>query len=89
MLTWIEAHGLESLAIYYAFCAFSGGMPTPKDDASVMYRWCFSSFGLLNASLARLVATQLPASKMGQALTSGPPIQPVVVAQVESSKEIR
>jgi hypothetical protein len=66
---------------YYVFAAFTGGMPTPTDNASVAYRWCFSSLSILNASLARLVATQLPSSKMGQALTSGPPVSSVVLQQ--------
>jgi len=84
---WVEAHGIECLIGYYFFSAFSGGMPTPKDDAPVYYRWLFSSLSILNGSIARLVATQAPASKMGQALTSGPPVQPVVVAQIELPKE--
>jgi hypothetical protein len=86
MLTWIEAHGFETLLAYYIFSAFSGGMPTPSDSASVMYRWLFSSLSILNGSLARLVATQLPASKMGQALTSGPPVSSVVVVKPESTE---
>jgi hypothetical protein len=79
MLTWVEAHGMECLVMYYVFSAFSGGMPTPGDNSSVWYRWAFSTLNLLNANIARLVATQLPASKMGQALTSGPPVQDVVL----------
>ena len=79
MIAWVESHGIEVLVIYYVFAAFSGGMPTPGDSASVAYRWIFSSLSILNASIARLVATQLPSSKMGQALTSGPPVQSVVL----------
>lgn len=86
---WVEAHGIECLVGYYIFSAFSGGMPTPKDDSSVGYRWAFSSLSILNGSIARLIATQAPASKIGQALQSGPPIQPVVVAQIEPTKEIK
>lgn len=84
MITWVESHGIECLIMYYVFAAFTGGMPTPADNASVMYRWTFSTLQLLSASLARLAATQFPASKMGQALNSGPPVSSVVV---EPSKE--
>jgi len=84
MIAWVEAHGIEVLVMYYVFAAFSGGMPTPGDNASIMYRWVFSSLSILNASIARLVATQLPSSKMGQALTSGPPVTSVVVAKPDS-----
>ena len=81
-MNWIEHHGLETLLIYYAFSAVTGGMPTPSDTAGVLYRWTFSTFSILNGSLARLVATQLPASKIGQALQGAQPVQPVVVAEV-------
>jgi hypothetical protein len=81
MLAWIESHGFEVLIAYYVFTAFSGGMPTPTDGASVMYRWIFSSLNILNGSLARLIATQSPSSKMGQALTSGPPVSSVVIEE--------
>lgn len=79
---WVESHGIECLVIYYLFAAFSGGMPTPGDNASVAYRWLFSSLNILNASIARFVATQAPSSKLGQALQNHGPIQPVVVAKV-------
>jgi len=79
MFTWIEAHGFEVLIGYYFFSAFSGGMPTPTDNASVAYRWMFSSLNLLNANIARLIATQMSGTKMGQALTSGPPVSPPVL----------
>ncbi len=81
---WVESHGIECLVFYYFFAAFSGGMPTPSDTSSVGYRWAFSSLSILNASLARLIATQAPGSKIGQALQSGPPIAPVVVAKPEA-----
>jgi len=84
MIAWVESHGLEVLVMYYVFAAFTGGMPTPSDNATVLYRWAFSSLSILNGSIARLVATQLPASKVGQALTSGPPIAPIVVAKPEA-----
>lgn len=84
MVTWVEGHGIEVLLMYYVFAAFSGGMPTPDNNASVWYRWVFSSLSILNASIARLVATQLPSSKVGQALTGGPPVQDVVL---ETPKE--
>ena len=84
MLAWINSHGIAMLFSYYVFAAFSGGMPTPDNNASVGYRWMFSSLSILNASIARLVATQLPASKMGQALTGGPPVQDIVL---ETPKE--
>lgn len=86
---WVESHGIECLLSYFVFSCFVGGMPTPKDDSSVGYRWAFTSFTLLSAGLARFVATQFPESKMGQALTSGPPVQPVVVAKIEPPKEIK
>lgn len=82
MLSWIETHGVESLLIYYAFAAFTGGMPTPADTSGVFYRWLFSTFSILNASLARFAATQFPSSKVGQALQGAQPVQPVVVADV-------
>lgn len=81
MITWIESHGFEVLVMYYLFAAFTGGMPTPADNAGVAYRWIFSSFSLLNASVARLIATQLPSSKVGQALTGQQPVATVVVAK--------
>ena len=84
MITWVETHGIECLVMYYIFAAFSGGMPTPADNSGVGYRWIFSSLSILNASIARLVATQFPASKMGQSLTSGPPVSPVVVMQEDT-----
>lgn len=84
MFNWIESHGIEVLIGYYIFAAFTGGMPTPTDNASVAYRWVFSSFSLLNASVARFIATQMPSTKMGQALSSGPPVAPVVVAKPEA-----
>jgi len=86
MITWVESHGIEVLVMYYVFAAFSGGMPTPDNNASVAYRWIFSSLSILNASIARLVATQLPASKMGQALTGGPPVQSVVIVEPPKDK---
>lgn len=69
MLGWIETHGIEVLIGYYIFAAFTGGMPTPADNAGVAYRWVFSSFNILSANLARLVATQMPGTKLGQSLT--------------------
>lgn len=82
-MNWIEHHGVESLLLYALFSAIVGGMPTPADDAGVFYRWVFGTFNLLSASVARLVATQFPASKMGQALQGTQPVQPVVVAEVQ------
>lgn len=81
---WIESHGIECLFMYYIFAAISGGMPTPSDTASLGYRWMFSSLNILNASIARFVATQAPSSKIGQALQNHGPIKPVVVAQIET-----
>ena len=88
MLTWVETHGVETLVIYYVFAAITGGMPTPADSASIGYRWLFSSFSILNASLARLVATQFSGSKVGNALnnpvaTAANPIATVQVQKVE------
>lgn len=83
-MNWIEHHGIEALLLYYAFAAVTGGMPTPGDGAGVFYRWVFSTFSILNASLARFAATQFPASKVGQALQGTQPIQSVVVADVKS-----
>jgi hypothetical protein len=80
MLTWIEAHGFESLLIYFLFSAFSGGMPTPSDNASVAYRWAFSSLSILNGNIARLIATQFSGSKLGQSLQGNQPVQPVMLA---------
>jgi len=88
MIAWVESHGIEVLVIYYVFAAFSGGMPTPSDNAGLAYRWMFSSLSLLNASVARLIATQLPSSKMGQALTGNPPVSAVVVAKPEAVEPI-
>lgn len=68
MITWVESHGIETLLMYYVFAAITGGMPTPVDASGIAYRWAFTSFGLLSANLARLLATQLPNSKVGQAL---------------------
>lgn len=82
MLTWVEAHGFECLVGYYFFAAVSGGMPTPADSSSLLYRWAFSTLSILNGSLARLVATQLPASKIGQSLQGTQPVQPVVLANI-------
>lgn len=82
MLGWIESHGFEALMMYFAFNAVTGGMPTPADSAGVGYRWIFSTFQILNGSIARLVATQFPASKMGQSLQGAQPVQPVVIADV-------
>lgn len=73
MVNWVETHGIEALLIYYAFAAVTGGMPTPDNTAGVVYRWAFSSFSILNASLARLVATQFSGSKLGQSLNSPVP----------------
>jgi hypothetical protein len=70
LVTWIEAHGIETLLMYYAFAAVTGGMPTPSDASSVGYRWLFGTFSALNASLARLVATQFSSSKLGSALNN-------------------
>lgn len=83
-MNWINHHGIEALAIYWFFSAFTGGMPTPPDDAGIAYRWAFSSFSLLNGSVARFIATQMPSSKVGQALTGTPPVSPVVVAKPEA-----
>lgn len=84
MVNWVESHGFEALVIYYVFAAISGGMPTPADTAGVAYRWAFSSLSILNASLARLAATQFSGSKIGQALNAPVPLvsQPVVQEQV-------
>lgn len=86
MVTWIETHGIETLIIYYVFAAITGGMPTPSDVSSVGYRWLFSSFSILNASLARLVATQFSASKVGAALNNpvSTPQNQVAVVQVQT-----
>lgn len=83
MLGWIESHGFESLVIYFLASCFIGGMPTPSDNASVMYRWVFSSFTLFSAGLARFAATQFPESKIGQAFQNHGPIKPVVVVTPE------
>ncbi len=85
-MNWIETHGIEALLLYYAFAAITGGMPTPPDGAGILYRWTFSTFSILNGSLARLVATQFPASKVGQSLQGTQPVQPVVVAKIEPDK---
>lgn len=85
MLTWVEAHGFECLVGFYVFSAVTGGMPTPSDASGLFYRWMFSTMSILNGSLARLVATQLPASKLGQSLQGAQPVQPVVVANVNPS----
>lgn len=82
MLTWVEAHGFESLLIYFLFSAITGGMPTPSDNSGIAYRWIFSTFSLLSGSIARLVATQFSASKLGQSLQGTQPVQPVVVANI-------
>jgi len=71
MVAWVNAHGIAVLVGYYIFCAISGGMPSPKPTAGVAYQWMFNSLGILNASLARLVATQLPNSTIGKTLTGG------------------
>lgn len=87
---WVEAHGIEVNVAYFLFSCIVGGMPTPKDTASVGYRWIFTTLSLAGAGFARVFATQLPESKLGQALQSGPPIAPVVVAKpdaVEPPKE--
>lgn len=81
-MNWVEHHGFETMLIYYAFSAVTGGMPTPADNAGVFYRWIFSTFSILNGSLARFVATQFPASKVGQSLQGNQPVQPVVVAEM-------
>lgn len=81
-MNWIEHHGVEAVLLYALFSAIVGGMPTPADNASVFYRWVFGTFNLLSASVARLVATQFPASKIGQSLQGAQPVQPVVVAEV-------
>lgn len=73
MLMWVEKHGFEALLIYYLFSAVTGGMPTPMDGAGVIYRWVFSTFSILNGSLARLVATQFSGSKLGQSLNTPVP----------------
>jgi len=81
-MNWVEHHGIETLLMYALFSAIVGGMPTPADSSSVIYRWLFGTFNLLSASVARIVATQFPASKVGQALQGAQPVQPVVVANV-------
>lgn len=88
MVTWVETHGIEVLVIYYLFAAISGGMPTPASDAGIAYRWIFSSINILNASFARLIATQFSASKVGSALnnpiaTEGNQVATVQVQKVE------
>jgi hypothetical protein len=81
-MNWIQTHGFQALLIYWVFAAVSGGMPTPADSSGIAYRWTFSTLSILNASVARFVATQLPASKLGQSLQGTQPVQPVVVADV-------
>lgn len=71
MIDWVNSHGIAMLIGYYIFAAVSGGMPTPGPNAGVAYRWVFSSLSLLNASVARFVATQLPNTSVGQKLTTG------------------
>lgn len=85
-MNWIEHHGIETLLIYALYSAIVGGMPTPGDASGVMYRWTFGTLNLLSASFARIVATQFPASKVGQALQGAQPVQPVVVAEVNPPK---
>lgn len=68
MIGWIETHGIEALIFYYIFAAVTGGMPTPLPTSGMFYQWAFRSLNILNANVARLVATQLPNSKAGQYL---------------------
>lgn len=82
MLTWVESHGFESLIMFYVFSAITGGMPTPSDTAGIAYRWVFSTFSILNANLARLVATQFSGSKLGQSLQGAQPVQPPLLANI-------
>lgn len=87
MIGWIEHHGVETLVCYIIFVAIQGGMPTPADNSSVGYRWIFGTFSILSVSFARLIATQFPASKLGQSLQGAQPVQPVVVAEVVKDKQ--
>lgn len=82
MLTWVEAHGFECLLSYIVFIAVTGGMPTPSDKSGVAYRWTFTTFQLLSASFARLVATQFSGSKLGQSLQGAQPVQPPLLANI-------
>lgn len=86
MVTWIEGHGIEVLIMYYVFAAITGGMPTPATNAGVAYRWVFSSVNILNASFARLIATQFSDSKVGSALNSpvSTPQNQVATVQVQT-----
>lgn len=88
MIGWVETHGIEVLVMYYIFAAFSGGMPTPADDSGMGYRWLFSSLSILNASLARLAATQFPSSKLGQSLQNAQPVQDVVTKKTPDAGKV-
>lgn len=86
MVTWVETHGIEVLVAYYLFAAISGGMPTPASNAGIAYRWVFSSINILNASFARLIATQFSESKVGSALNNpvSTPGNQVATVQVQT-----
>lgn len=86
MVTWVESHGIEVVVIYYIFSAITGGMPTPAQDAGIMYRWVFSSVNILNANFARLIATQFSQTKVGLVLNAPQPAENPTPAEVQRAQ---
>lgn len=58
-MDWFPAHETfkEFATLYFVFWAFSAvvhGMPEPKEDASLGYRWAFNSLHFLAANLGKI-----------------------------------
>jgi hypothetical protein len=47
MATWLGAHALGVLVVWYVLSAVVSGMPAPEANAAVAYRWAYRSLHVL------------------------------------------
>lgn len=63
-----EHPAIAAIAIYWAFSAFVGGMPVPKDSSSSAYTWLYNSLHILAGNLSAAVAQKYPSLPSGTVL---------------------
>ena len=81
MESWITAHPLTCIALYYLFSAIVGGMPEPEPNGSPYYLWLFNSLHIIAGNLNSLARVRYPA-------LPPPQLPPPGTIQVTSEKTL-
>jgi hypothetical protein len=56
----LQHPAIFSIAAYWAFSAFTGGMPLPKETSSDAYTWLYNSLHILAGNISTAVAAKYP-----------------------------